>query len=143
MLSSSIVFYTTQVSTYNLGIQDLGTNEASMYMWHVGEVGRGSQEVGSCLLQYAQALPSSNKHLIAFSDNCGGQNKNHNIIKFWMHIISTTSIAEIDHKFLISGHSYMECDQDFGVIEKSKKRTQYVFIPDDWIQSHSNGHQEF
>ena len=42
-----------------------------------------------------------------------------------------------DHKFLvrsqISGHSYMEYDQDFGVIEKSKKRTQHVFVSNDWV----------
>ena len=83
MPSSSIVFYTRQLWTYNLGIHDLGTNEASMYMWHEGEGRRGSQEVGSCLLQHAQALPSSIENLIAFSDNGGSQNKNHNIIKFW------------------------------------------------------------
>lgn len=133
MLSTSIVFYSRQLWTYNFGIYDLGTNEASMFMWHEGEGGRGSQEIGSCLLQYAQGLPSSTKHLIAFSDNCGGQNKNHNTIKYWMHIISKTKIETIDHKFLISGHSYMECDQDFGIIEKYKKRQQYVFVPNDWV----------
>jgi hypothetical protein len=72
------------------------------------------------------------KHLIAFSDNAGrgGQNKNKNIIKFWMYMLNNTSLHAVDHKFLISDHSCIECNQDFGLIEKSKKHLQYVFIPD-------------
>jgi hypothetical protein len=32
--------------------------------------------------------------------------------------------TEIHHTFLISGHSYLACDRDFGVIEKEKKVSQ-------------------
>lgn len=31
-------------------------------------------------------------------------------------------VNEIDYKFLVSGHSYLPCDQDFGLIEKQKKK---------------------
>ncbi|KAJ8944744.1 hypothetical protein NQ314_009397 [Rhamnusium bicolor] len=33
-----------------------------------------------------------------------------------------TKIDEIHHKFLESGHTFMECDQDFGIIEKAEKK---------------------
>lgn len=42
------------------------------------------------------------------------------------------TVKEIDHKFLVSGHSYLPCDQDFGVIEKQKKCFPNIFIPKDW-----------
>ncbi|CAH1983743.1 unnamed protein product [Acanthoscelides obtectus] len=143
VLTCSKVFYLRQLWTYNFAIHNLANDQASMFMWHEGEASRGSQEIGSCLLRYVQQLPNSVEHIIAFSDNAGGQNKNNNIIKFWRHIVQTTSICRIDHKFLISGHSYMECDQDFGLIEKSKKKNQYVFVPDDWSKIVAQASRKF
>ncbi|KAI4457682.1 f-box/tpr repeat protein pof3 [Holotrichia oblita] len=35
-----------------------------------------------------------------------------------------------EHKFLISGHSFMGCDRDFGHIEK-RKRVMKAMIPED------------
>jgi hypothetical protein len=63
-----------------------------------------------------QELPQSVKHIEAFSDDAGGQNKNKQILKLWSYIVTNTRIRTVDHKFLISGHSFMECDQDFGII---------------------------
>lgn len=112
-------------------------------MWHEGEASRGSNEMGSCLLKYAEQLPPSVKHLIAFSDNCGGQNKNKFIARFWMYIVKNTNVETVDHKFLVPGHSYMECDQNFGLIEKAKKQLQYVFVPDDWVKAVAGTSRKF
>jgi hypothetical protein len=87
-----------------------------MYIWHEGEASRGFQEIGSCLLRFVQEIPPSVKHIEAFSDNAGGQNKNKQILKLWSYIVTYTQIRTVDHKFLISGHSFMVCDQDFGII---------------------------
>ena len=53
-----------------------------------------------------------------------------------MHIINDTSnrLNIVDQKFFISGHSYMSCDRDFGIIEKKKSSSQNIFVPNDWIQ---------
>lgn len=104
-----------------------------MYIWHEAEGSKGSQEVASCILKFLTSLPSTIKHVLAFSDNCAGQNKNKNILKLWSYIVRFTPIETIDHKFLISGHSYMECDQDFGLIEKRKRAVGVVYMPDDWV----------
>jgi hypothetical protein len=44
------------------------------------------------------------------------------------------TVALIDHKFLVSGHSYLSCDQDFGVIEKNKVYFREIYVPSDWEQ---------
>lgn len=49
-----------------------------------------------------------------------------------MFLVQSTSVKTIDHKFFQPGHSYMECDRAFGLIEKQKKRSINVFIPDHW-----------
>lgn len=143
VLTCNRVYYARQLWTYNLAIHDLGSNHATMVMWHEAEASRGSQEIGSCLLKYVTQLPPTVKYLIAFSDNCGGQNKNQYITRFWMYTVQNTHIETVEHKFLVPGHTFMECDEDFGLIEKTKKSLQYVFVPDDWIHAVAKTHKKF
>lgn len=77
-------------------------------------------------------LPPTKTKIIAYSDACGGQNKNKHISKLFMYIVRSTHIKEIHHKFFEPGHSYMECDRSFGIIEKRRKRNPQVFIPSHW-----------
>ena len=93
-----------------------------------------SQEISSCLLRYFRLRQSEASHLILFSDACGGQNRNINIVCLWMYVVSSPdySYALIDHKFMISGHSYLPNDRDLGSIERANRRTQHVFVPEHW-----------
>lgn len=143
VLTCNRVYYARQLWTYNLAIHDLGSNHATMVMWYEAEASRGSQEIGSCLLKYVTQLPPTVKYLIAFSDNCGGQNKNQYITRFWMYTVQNTHIETVEHKFLVPGHTFMECDEDFGLIEKTKKSLQYVFMTDDWIHAVAKIHKKF
>ena len=43
------------------------------------------EEVGSCIITYLKEHPTSAKRLIAFSDSCGGQNRN----ILWLHIVNS------------------------------------------------------
>lgn len=42
------------------------------YVWVEGEGGRGSKEVGSCILKHIQITYPQLKHLTLSSDSCGG-----------------------------------------------------------------------
>ena len=52
----------------------------------------------------------------AYSDSCGGQNRNIKMALFWSHIVSTLPITEINYKFMVTGHSFLPNDQDNEVI---------------------------
>ena len=73
------------------------------------------------------------KHLIAYSDSCGGQNRNINIVCLWLHIVSSLEFSNkmIDHKFKVSGHSYLPNDRDFGGVEPARKRVSSLYVPED------------
>lgn len=43
-------------------------------------------------------------------------------------------VEKINHTFFVTGHSYLACDQDFGLIEKKKKYFKTIFTPDDWVE---------
>ncbi|CAH1975426.1 unnamed protein product [Acanthoscelides obtectus] len=143
LLTTSKVFYLRQLWTYNFCIHNLCTGEARMYTWDETVSGRGSQEIGSCLLHFFKSLPSNITKIIAYSDSCGGQNKNKNICKLFMFAIKATHIKEIHHKFLEPGHTYMECDRDFALIEKNKKKIPQVFIPSHWREVIAASNKKF
>ena len=39
----------------------------------------------------------------------------------------------VDHKFLVSGHTFLPLDRDFALIDK-KKREREVFMPEQWCR---------
>ena len=50
-----------------------------------------------------------------------------------MHaVVNLSNIEIIDHKFLESGHTQMECDSMHSAIEFAKKKTE-IYIPSQWI----------
>ena len=143
-LSTNLVFYKRQMWTYNLGIHDCSNEMGYMCMWPECVASRGSQEISSCSLKYFRLRQSAASHLILFGDACGGQNRNINIACLWMYVVSSPdfSYSLIDHKFMISGHSYLPNDRDFGSIEKANRRTQHVYVPEDWCNLVENARRQ-
>jgi hypothetical protein len=77
-------------------------------------------------------LPEAVKEVSLFSDTCGGQNRNQNIVAILLHAVRTTQIDIIEQKFLESGHSMMECDSMHSAIDSAKKHVS-VYTMYDWI----------
>nr|CAH7719606.1 unnamed protein product [Callosobruchus chinensis] len=85
---------------------------------------RGSTEIGSCLYYYLQQLSETFKEITLYSDTCGGQNRNQNVAALCLFLVQTTRLTVIEHKFLESGHSYMEVDSMHSAIEHQQKFVQ-------------------
>ncbi|KAJ8967796.1 hypothetical protein NQ317_012692 [Molorchus minor] len=71
--------------------------------------------------------------LIVWSDNCAGQNKNKMMLFLWIYLVANGYYQEINHKFLVSGHSFLSCDRDFAQIEK-RKRLEKCEVPFDLLR---------
>ena len=130
-IHTSLVFYLRQLWVYNLGIHNVSNGNGYMCMWPENVARRGSDEIASCLLKYFRSLTVKPKHLIAYSDSCGGQNKNFYMICFWVYVVLKGLFECVDHKFLTPGHTYLPSDRDFALIEK-KKRESEVYVPNQW-----------
>lgn len=106
-----------------------------MYIWNESIASRGGQEVASCLLKHLKShIPENTKHVILWSDSCGGQNRNIKVTLLMKKFLSESQIDVIEQKFFVSGHSYNSCDRCFSLIEKNKRFFGDVYIPDEWIQ---------
>ena len=130
-LTHNSMFYLRQIWVYTFGIHNCGDNIATMCMWSEMLAGRGADEICSCLQQYISNLPPHVAKLTCFSDSCFGQNKNFQMICFWNWQILTQRFRQVDHKFLVRGHTYLSNDRDFSHIEKQKD-TAVVYLPSDW-----------
>ena len=49
------------------------------------------------------------------------------------------TITTIDHKFLVSGHSYLPNDDDFGVIKNASPYQNLIYSPEQWVSIIKNG----
>lgn len=132
-LTCSIAYYKRNMYVYNLGIHELGEEERGfMYVWDEITASRGAQEIGSCIRKHILENAEGASHIIAYSDACGGQNRNYKQCLFWLKLLADmNNLQQIDHKFMVSGHSFLPNDRDFGQIEQyAKNRIKYA--PEDW-----------
>ena len=110
-IQTGIAFYKRQLAVYNSTVYETHNNKSRSicYMWDQTIAGRGSQEIGSCLLRYIDSLPSSVKDVRLWSDSCGGQNRNMQVSAMLMSAAASRGI-KITQRFLIPGHTHMETD---------------------------------
>ena len=64
-----------------------------------------------------------------FCDSCGGQNKNYTVFRYLHWLVTTQNrLQKVTVTFPIRGHSYMECDKDFGLLNQKVPAE----VPRDW-----------
>ncbi|XP_041968600.1 uncharacterized protein LOC121725638 [Aricia agestis] len=122
-ITTNDVYYKRQLSMYTFNIHVLSTGQSYFYCYPETSAKKGSNEVMSFLHHFIiNYLDKRVKQLSIFCDSAGGQNKNYNLIK-WLHFITNKSnlLNRVDITFPIRGHSYMECDKNFGIIKLKTK----------------------
>nr|CAH7712435.1 unnamed protein product [Callosobruchus chinensis] len=112
---------------------DIGKNEGYCYVWHEQIAKRGSNEIASCLWKFLENQKNKGiKTVILYSDNCGGQNRNHIIFSMFAYAAVQFQLV-ITHRFLEKGHTRNEGDSMHAVIENAKKRQSVLYVPEQWI----------
>jgi hypothetical protein len=139
-LTTSTAYYKRNMYVYNLGCHAFNNNVGFMYMWDETKGSRGSQEISSCVTKHLKLNASTNKHIVMYTDCCAGQNRNIKMALSMLQLVEdqTMAVDTIDHKFLVSGHSFLPNDADFGVIESHAKKLQNIFGPECWYDAARN-----
>ena len=130
------LYYTRKLCCYNLSVYSLGDGNGLCHLWDETQGKRGANEISTCLIRNTSSICASLKktnEITYFSDACIGQNRNRFVSASLLYSINNSpeSLQVINHKFLESGHSQMECDSMHACIEGAKKETS-VFVPSQW-----------
>ena len=71
------------------------------------------------------------ERIVAFSDNCYGQNKNQASMAMFNYICSDYEGVTIKHYLVEKGHSEMECDSIHSTVEGNSNHIK-VHVPIEW-----------
>ena len=127
----STLFYKRKLCTYNLTMFNLANKEGNCYIWDETTAKRGSNEIGSGLLMFCEQHQNI-KRLFMISDACGGQTRNQFIASLCLYLVrKMPNLEQIDHMFMVSGHSHMEVDSMHARIE-NKSDTLNIYVPNEW-----------
>ena len=126
------IYYKRKLAVYNLTLYETASHQGYCYVWDETEGGRGSNEIGSALIDYLKNLPSTITHVATFSDTCSGQNRNVYVAAAMLFATQTIpNLQVVDMKFMESGHSYLEADSMHATIEKAFRHKK-VYTTHEW-----------
>lgn len=130
--ANNALFYKRRLATYNFTIYILNEKQGFCYMWDQTQGGRGSCEIASSVHMFLKNLPPTVDRVLFYSDRCGGQNLNQFIATMFMIVVQEVkNISVIDMKFLVPGHTQMECDSIHSAVTTELKRVGKVSWPED------------
>lgn len=120
-------FYLRQLTVNVCCIHNLKNNTATFIVYHEGIGGKSPNEVCSFLFKFISEHLKNVKHLHIFTDGCGGQNKNHTLIRLCSALVSLKLFQSVEQYYPVRGHSFLPCDRDFAVLKRKIKRQDRIF----------------
>jgi hypothetical protein len=134
-------YYYSPMSCYVFGVVDAAKDQLSAWMYTEATAKKGGNNVASLLMHHLdhrgiveQSAQEPFKELNLIMDNCGGQNKNRQVLRL-LHFIVKRKIAVVARAvFLVRGHTKNACDRLFNTMKKQYRKCN-SFTPDDLVES--------
>lgn len=121
-LSVNIQFFCRLLWLYVFNVHVHNNNNSYIFHFLEGTLKKGANAVCN-FVKYVIEKEFQQKHyekIFLYSDAAGGQNRNYLIVLF-LSMLAVKYQTEIHHLFPVRGHSYSQCDRNFGLYGKKKK----------------------
>lgn len=131
-------FYRRLLWLHLFNIHVHNTERSYMFPMLEGFSKKGANTVSNCLFYVIKEeckISCVNK-LVLLSDACGGQNRNYTVFSFFS-LLSEELQIEIEHVFPVRGHSYCQCDRNFGLYGQ-KKRKEVIETAEEYVRMIKN-----
>jgi hypothetical protein len=126
-------YYFTPKSVFTFGVGDVSLARVKLYAYcYQEEYGKkGGNNVASMIvdflertgrIQYQNGNPVKRKRLTIAADNCGGQNKNHHVLRLALYLVEKGFYEEAEVLFYVKGHTKNVCDRCFNLMKKCYHR---------------------
>lgn len=133
-LSVSDQFYKRKLYMYLFNVHNHVTNNSYMYPYLEGHAKKGANTICS-FLQHAidhEFDQSCYSKIILFSDAAGVQNLNYTVFTY-LALLSSALNVEITHILPVRGHSYCQCDRNFGLYAEKRKKMGRIETPQQYF----------
>lgn len=127
------MFYLRKLWLYVFCVHNIKTGSADFYVYPEGEAKRGPDEVCSMLWLNIQNMSPDIKELHVFSDACGGQNRNNTLVRFFLALVATGRFSKIYQYFPVRGHSFLQCDRNFGTAKRKIRRMDRIYSTEQYV----------
>lgn len=121
--NASALYFKLKLQMHYFTIYDLLSHKSSNYVWDEtqGELKASIfTSIVVCHLENLIASKSCRDTIIIYSDGCGYQNRNA-VLANALSQFATKHQVTIVQKFLVKGHTQMECDSSHALIERATK----------------------
>jgi len=123
-LQASALYYKTKLCVHNFTFYNLKTKDGTCYTWHEGEGGLSANEFSSVICNFVENAASEGENITLWSDGCTYQNRNA-ILANGLLTVAIKKNVTIYQKFLVKGHTQMECDSMHSTIERRIRNDLY------------------
>lgn len=127
-------YYKRKLSSFNSTLFDCTVKQGYCYVWDLTIGKKGADEVATFLYDYIKTMVEKGiNDFRLYSDSCTGQNKNRFLFSMYYFAAMKFKI-KITHRWLVKGHTQMECDNVHARIEKKTKKLD-IYTPSQWYGS--------
>ena len=135
MLKASAIYYKKKLVVHNFTLYNLKTKDGYCYLWNEVEGHVTANEFATIIYNFldTEANICAGEEVILFSDGCSYQNRNSTLANALLHLSNKKNITIIQ-KYLVSGHTQMECDSMHSAIER-KLRNREIYSPACYISA--------
>lgn len=124
-----------QNEIYIITMYNIITHESHNYVWDESDGQLVASVFTTCIIKHLRSFISQSPeihHIIIYSDGCFYQNRNTILSNALLAFCVETNIS-IEQKYLVSGHTQMECDATHSLIERKVGKRQ-INLPSQFVQ---------
>lgn len=128
-------FFLRLLWLYVFNVHIHSNKRSYMFYFLEGTFKKGSNSVCN-MLRYAILKELQLEYydkIFLYSDAAGGQNRNYLMLQY-LSILSVELQLEIQHLFPVRGHSYCQCDRNFGLYGSKKKKHESIETPEEYVE---------
>lgn len=118
------IYYFSPLTVNVFGCTDLTKKPTIMkaYGYTEAEGNKGSNNVASLIIKVLEDFGwliqgQTGKQLSIIMDNCGGQNKNNNVLRLALYLVELQYFQVVQFVFYVRGHTKNDCDRLFNQLK--------------------------
>lgn len=130
---ASTMYYKTKLQMHNFTCFNMTNKDGYCYAWEEHEGSLSSEVFAHLQSKHFDSILEANRNIekvIVWSDGCGYQNRCGTISNTYLHLAMKHGVT-IEQKFLVAGHTQMECDSMHSLIER--RIIKDIHTPRDYI----------